>query len=47
LETREDIEREQHEAYRRSEQGVIGNLKDLIGGSASWPVIIADIDCRG
>ncbi len=32
--THEDIEREQQEAYRKSQQGVLGKLKDLVGGKA-------------
>ncbi len=32
--THEDVEREQHEAYRKSQQGVLGKLKDLVGGKA-------------
>jgi hypothetical protein len=32
--THEEIEREQQEAYRKSQQGVLGKLKDLVGGKA-------------
>jgi hypothetical protein len=32
--THEDIEREQQEAYRKSQQGVLGKLRDLVGGKA-------------
>jgi hypothetical protein len=32
--THEDIEREQREAYRKSQQGVLGKLKDLVGAKA-------------
>ncbi len=32
--THEEIEREQQDAYRKSQQGVLGKLKDLVGGKA-------------